>query len=257
VGSGLGHRVTLANVLKHQKDWDRHVVAAEDLARSPAFRSIRDRIVALAEPRPDDAVVDVGAGTGLLSLTLAPQVRTVWAVDISPAMSSYLGAKAASGELENVNGVTASAVSLPIVDGAATLVVSNYCYHHLRDDDKERALSEAFRVLGPGGRIVIGDMMFRMQLTDRRGRRLIASKVRNILKRGPSGLLRVLKNAARLLSRHWEHPCDARWWEDALKRAGFEDVDVQLLEHEGGIVVATRPVGSVLRPVRDVTALAA
>jgi ubiquinone/menaquinone biosynthesis C-methylase UbiE len=244
-------------MLRLERNWDRHVVAAEELARGLGFRRIRDRIVAMAEPRADDVVVDVGAGTGLLSLVLAPRVRTVWAVDISSAMSDYLRVKAASGGMVNVNEVTASAVSLPLVDGAATLVVSNYCYHHLRDDEKETALAEAFRVLRPGGRLVIGDMMFRIGLTDGRSRRLIVTKVWSILRRGPSGLLRVLKNLVRWLTGTWERPADAQWWQGALKRAGFEDVEVKLLEHEGGLVVARRPVGSALASPRDLRALAA
>jgi SAM-dependent methyltransferase len=239
------------------RDWDRHVVAAEELARSVGFRRIRDRIVALAKPGPDVVVVDVGAGTGLLSLALAPWVRTVWAVDISPAMSDYLRVKAASGGLSNVTGVTATAVSLPLVDGAASLVVSNYCYHHLRDDDKERALAEAFRVLRPGGRIAIGDMMFIVQLGDRRSRRVILSKIRTMMRRGPGGLWRVLKNAARLLTGRWEQPATADWWQDALRRAGFRDVELQVLEHEGGIAVARRPAGSASRSRGDLSAVAA
>jgi ubiquinone/menaquinone biosynthesis C-methylase UbiE len=193
----------------------------------------------------------------LLSLSLAAGVRTVWAVDISPAMSDYLQVKAASGGFFNVNEVRASAISLPLVDAAATLVVSNYCYHDLRDEDKQRALSEAFRVLRPGGRIVIGDMMFDVKLADRRSRRLIVRKVRNLLKRGPSGLARVLKNGARLVAGRWEQPATARWWQDALRGAGFEHVELELFEHEGGIAVARRPVASASRARRDVTALAA
>jgi ubiquinone/menaquinone biosynthesis C-methylase UbiE len=239
------------------RDWDRHVVAAEELARTVGFRRIRDRIVALANPDPDDVVVDIGAGTGLLSLALAPRVRTVWAVDISPAMSDYLRVKAASASLSNLNDVTATAVSLPLVDGVASLVVSNYCYHHLRDEDKERALAEAFRILRPGGRLVIADMMFGVQLGDRRTRRLILSKIKSVLRRGPAGLWRVLKNAARLLTGRWEQPATADWWQEALRRAGFRDVELQVLEHEGGIAVARRPEGSALPSRRDLAAVAA
>jgi ubiquinone/menaquinone biosynthesis C-methylase UbiE len=224
------------------KDWDQHVLQAEELARTEGFQRLREQIVTLAQPRPDDVVVDVGAGTGLLTLALAPAVEKVWAVDIAPAMLEYLTTKVASAEFTNVEAATATAVSLPLVDGCATLVVSNYCYHHLSDQDKERGLREAFRVLAPGGRIVIGDMMFRVQVADARNRRLILSKLRSILRRGPAGVVRVLRNLLRLVTGRWEHPADADWWRHALARAGFREIDVRLLEHEGGIISAQRPV---------------
>jgi ubiquinone/menaquinone biosynthesis C-methylase UbiE len=223
------------------KDWDQHVVEAEELARTPGFQRIRDRIAVLARPGPEDVVVDVGAGTGLLSLALAPLAKRVWAMDISPAMTEYLRVKAASAELENVEATTATAISLPLVDRSATIVVSNYCYHHLSDDDKERALAEAFRVLAPGGRIVIGDMMFRVAVADPRNRRVILAKVKAIARRGPAGLVRLLRNALRFATGRWEKPAEGAWWRDALRRAGFERIWVELLDHEGGIVTARRP----------------
>ena len=226
------------------KDWDDHVLDAEELARTDGFQRLRDQIVTLASPRPDDVVVDVGAGTGLLTLALAPSVEKIWAVDISPAMLDYLTTKVASAELENVEAAAATAISLPLVDGCASLVVSNYCYHHLSDDDKERGLREAFRVLAPGGRIVIGDMMFRVQVSDARSRALLVTKVRSLLRRGPAGLVRVIRNLLRLVTGRWEHPADAEWWRRALARAGFREIDVRLLEHEGGIICARRPARS-------------
>ena len=223
------------------KNWDDHVAHAEEIARGAGFEALRDRILALARPEPTDVAVDVGAGTGLLTLALAPSVERVWAVDIAPLMSEYLRAKAASAELDNVEVVTASAVSLPLVDASADIVVSNYCFHHLPDEGKERALGEVHRVLRPGGRLVFGDMMFRVSLRDTRDRRVVQDKVRALLSRGLPGAIRLAKNGLRFAGRRWEQPARADWWEDAMRRAGFVDVRVEPLDHEGGLAVAQKP----------------
>jgi ubiquinone/menaquinone biosynthesis C-methylase UbiE len=222
------------------KDWDRHVVEAEELARGGGFQELRDAILRRAEPRPEDRAVDVGAGTGLLTLGLAGRVQRVWALDSSPAMVEYVRAKAASAGLENIETVVASALSLPLVDAAADLVVSNYCFHHVSDRDKLRALSEVHRVLVPGGRVVIGDMMFRPALSDPRDRRVVSSKVRALVGKGPAGVARLAKNGVRFVTARWEKPVRPAWWEAALAEVGFAEIDVEPLPHEGGIAVARR-----------------
>ena len=223
-----------------EKNWNDYVAHAEEIARSPGFVDLRERILARAAPRPDDVVVDVGSGTGLLTLALAPRVSRVWAVDIAAGMTEYLTAKAASADLGNVDCVTASAVSLPLVDACADLVVSNYCFHHLADEGKERALREAARVLRPGGRLVFGDMMFRVGLQDARDREVVRDKVRAMVRRGVPGLIRLAKNAVRFAGRRWEQPARGEWWREALLRNGFEEVEIELLGHEGGVAAARR-----------------
>ena len=222
------------------KNWDDHVVHAEAVARTDGFANLRDGIIERAAPQADDVVVDVGAGTGLLALELAPRVKHVWAIDISGAMVEYLRAKAASGGLDNVSAAVASAASLPLFDATADVVVSNYCFHHLDDAGKEQALLEAYRVLRPGGRLVFGDMMFRVGVTDRRDRDVVKAKVRAMLAKGPAGVLRLAKNGLRFASGRWEQPAPAAWWEGALGRAGFTDVHVEVLEHEGGLAWASK-----------------
>lgn len=175
------------------KDWNRHVPDAELIARGAGFQHLRDRILELAAPQPSDVVVDVGCGTGLLALELACRVERVWAIDISASMIDYLRTKAASADLDNIDGAVASAVSLPLVDACADIVVSNYCFHHLDDAGKGRALDEAIRVLKPGGRLVFGDMMFDLDPADPRNRAVIAGKVRAMLRKGPAGVLRLAK----------------------------------------------------------------
>ena len=225
------------------KDWDRHVPDAEQIARGVGFLHLRDRILELAAPQRTDVVVDVGCGTGLLALQLADRVERVWAIDISPSMIDYLSTKASSADLDNIDAAVASAVSLPLVDACADIVVSNYCFHHLDDAGKRRALDEAMRVLRPGGRLVFGDMMFNLDPANPRNRAVVRDKVRAMLRKGPAGLLRLTKNAIRLASGRWEHPARADWWHRSLADAGFTDIAVTVLDHEGGIAFARRPGG--------------
>lgn len=220
--------------------WDARVEAWEEVAASPAFLAIRDRILELAEPRPDDRVVDLGAGTGLLALALAPRVQELVAVDISERMLERLDDAAYADGVHNVTLLVADLRRLPLEDESATLVVSNYAFHHLEDTGKELALAEARRILQPGGRLVICDMMFSLSL-EARDRRLLWEKVAGLLKRGPAGVVRILRNAMRVVAGRWEQPATPQTWERMLAARGFERVRIELLEHEAAVAVAYRP----------------
>jgi SAM-dependent methyltransferase len=156
-------------------------------------------------------------------------------------MGEYLRVKAASGGLRNLETVHASAENLPLVDALADIVVSNYCMHELSDDGKRRALEEFMRVLKPGGRLVIGDMMFSLNPLRERDRTVVLGKLRLIAARGLPGIWRLAKNAARLAAGRWESPADAEWWRGALAQAGFVGVNVEPLSHEGGVASAYAP----------------
>jgi ubiquinone/menaquinone biosynthesis C-methylase UbiE len=221
-------------------DWDGRVEAWEEVESSAAFQALRDRVCALAAPAPDDRVVDLGAGGGLIALALAPRVEHVTAVDISPAMLERLDARAAADGVDNVTPVQADLRTLPLEDESVELAVSNYAFHHLADAEKALALAETRRVLVPGGRLVLCDMMFSLSL-DRRDRRLLAEKVWALARRGPAGLLRIARNAGRVAAGRWEQPAPPETWERMLRDRRFDDVRVELLEHEAGVATATRP----------------
>jgi len=223
-----------------EKNWDRYVAQAELVARTDGFQALRDRILERAQIDSDEVVVDIGAGTGLLTLPAAEAAQQVWAVDVSARMCDYLVTKARSGEQLNIEPVVASAVSLPLVGGSIDVAISNYCLHHLSHAEKVAALSELHRVLRPGGRLVLGDMMFTVGLVDPRDREVIRDKVRALLAKGPGGAWRLARNAARLAAGRWERPASARWWEQALTDSGFTQVEVELSHHEGGIVEGRR-----------------
>lgn len=226
--------------LPERTPWDARVAAWEELAASPAFTRLAGQVLELASPREDEVVVDLGAGTGLLSLPAARRAAAIYAVDYSEPMLERLLERARADALENIHAVVADIREVPLEDESASVVVSSYAFHHLRDDGKELALAEARRILRPGGRLVVCDMMFSLSLR-RRDRRIVAGKVVALARKGPAGLVRLARNAGRLASGRWEHPISPEGWRDLLEARHFVDVDVTLAECEAGLAFARRP----------------
>lgn len=220
--------------------WDARVAAWEDLAASPAFARLARQVLDLASPGEGDVVVDLGAGTGLLSLPAARSAAAVYAVDYSQPMLRRLVERARADRLENVHTVVADMRAVPLEDESASVVVSSYAFHHLPDEGKELALAEARRILRPGGRLVVCDMMFSLSLRHR-DRRIVASMILGIARKGPAGVVRLARNVGRLAAGRWEHPISPDRWRELLEARYFADVDVILAEREAGIAVARRP----------------
>jgi ubiquinone/menaquinone biosynthesis C-methylase UbiE len=223
------------------KNWDAYVDEAERLAATEGFGLLRDEILGRAAIRPGERILDVGAGTGLLALAAAAIPARVAALDISAAMCERLRTLATARGVVLEDVVQGSAAALPFPDGAFDVVVSNYCLHELSDADKRTALAEIRRVLRPGGRLAFGDMMFHLGLATQRDRTIIWQKVHAMLRKGPAGIWRLLRNAVRVATGRWEQPASSVWWSQALHETGFTDISVHTLSHEGGVASARRP----------------
>jgi SAM-dependent methyltransferase len=100
-----------------------------------------------------DLVLDVAAGTGHVARRLAPQVRTVVALDATRAMLEQ-GREHAPG---NVLFVQGDAEQLPFLDESFDVVVTRFAIHHF--EAPEDQLAEMRRVLRPGGRLAVADLV--------------------------------------------------------------------------------------------------
>jgi SAM-dependent methyltransferase len=176
-------------------------------------------------------------------MALAPLTSSVLAVDISGAMTSALAARAAADGLGNMATQVSDLKDFRLGPGCADLVVSNYALHHLADADKRALVARSARWLRPGGRIVIGDMMFGRGMSQR-DRAILRQKAAALAAKGPGGLWRIAKNLARYgLGVGQEHPASPEFWQAALRDAGFADVIFRPVVAEAGIVSGIRPAG--------------
>jgi len=104
---------------------------------------------------PSLTVGDLGCGTGQLAETVAPHVHRVIAVDASDDMLT--AARARLGKLSNVDLRQGDLEALPIPAGELDAAVMSLVLHY--SPDPARALAEVARVLQPGGRVLIVDML--------------------------------------------------------------------------------------------------
>ena len=121
----------------------------------------------LGEPQPGERVVDVGSGAGFDSLIAARLVGPegqVIGVDMTPAMLAKARGAARDSGLTQVEFREGYAESLPVPDGWADVVISNGVVNLC--PNKSAAFGEMIRVLKPGGRLQIADIMIQRPISE-------------------------------------------------------------------------------------------
>jgi SAM-dependent methyltransferase len=159
-----------ALVLDHL-DWDGCAAVALVTSRGAAPGTGGHPATPTGEPGADPAgALDIGCGNGPLTIALAekfPQVSVTgidyWGESWEYSQDICEANAAACGVAGRTSFQRASAAALPFADGSFAAVVSNLCFHEVRDaHDKREVVREALRVLEPGGAFAFQDL-FRLK----------------------------------------------------------------------------------------------
>jgi SAM-dependent methyltransferase len=159
--------------------------------------------VALASLRDGETVLDLGSGPGFDCFLAANRVGKdgrVIGVDMTPEMLEQARDNARSNGYENVEFRLGEIENLPVADDHVDVVISN-CVINL-SPDKPRVFGEAFRVLKPGGRLMVSDLILLKELPD---------SIRNSVSAYVGCLSGAMFRDAYL---------------DAIREAGFRDVEI-------------------------------
>lgn len=118
----------------------------------------RKEIAAACNLKPEMAVADIGAGTGLFTRLFAKQVGPkgkVYAVDIAPRFIEHIEKTCKEAEIKNVVGVVCTADSVRLRPGSVEVVFICDVYHHF--EFPLRTMASIHEALRPGGRVIVID----------------------------------------------------------------------------------------------------
>jgi len=198
--------------------WGKFYDTVVNLLTLGQTKRLRTMTIDQAMLKPGERLLDVGCGTGGVTIPAKKRIGLngpVSGIDPSPEMIEVARKKAKNAGLE-IDFRIGVIESLPYADGSFDVVTSSLMMHHLPYDVQQKGLTEIYRVLSPGGRILIADAM----------------KPKNFF----------MKRLFKVLAQHHGLKFDVEDLPATLKSAGFTHA-IQLNEHFAviGFVLAIKP----------------
>jgi ArsR family transcriptional regulator len=126
----------------------------KDYVPGKSWKSVAEALLRLMPPL---VIADLGAGEGAFALLLAQRAKKVIAVDTSARMIEVGREQALRHGVKNVEYRLGDMEEIPIEDASVDLVFFSQSLHHALHP--ERAVSEAWRILKPGGRVILLDLV--------------------------------------------------------------------------------------------------
>jgi ubiquinone/menaquinone biosynthesis C-methylase UbiE len=141
-------------------DDDHHRVIIDQFARqAESFSQMRnhspDLILQAAETSPDDMVLDVACGPGLMACEFGAIARHVTGIDLTPAMIEHARALQELRGQSNISWHVGDVAALPFPANSFSLVFTRYSFHHFLNP--RAVLAEMVRTCAPDGRVVVVD----------------------------------------------------------------------------------------------------
>ena len=146
--------------MTERKDDHRQLILDQFTKQAVPFSQMQghspELILAVSEVRPEDNVLDVACGPGLMACTFAKAARHVTGIDLTPAMIEQAKVLQQSQGLTNLAWHIGDVLPLPFPDAAFSLVFTRYSFHHFLDP--KAVLAEMVRACLPDGRVVVVDV---------------------------------------------------------------------------------------------------
>lgn len=222
------HNTRNVRIVKERKFWDK-ISRNYDKQTAINDGELYNELIGLIKKsvKKEDVVLDVACGTGKISLEIAPIVRRVFGVDVSPKMIDIAVKKAGKEGFDNVEYCVADGYNIPYNYKSFDIVLCCNVLHVVRDPDA--MLQEANRLLKYGGILITSTDCYSLT-------RSLSAKIRTVMLRAAHavGLIPYL---------HFYKPEKLI---ELTKQQGFDIVDQRIIDYIGmsGIYLKSKKMGS-------------
>jgi ubiquinone/menaquinone biosynthesis C-methylase UbiE len=142
---------------------------ADEYENQHSFRNFKeeaDKIFESLQLSSESTILDIGCGTGNLSIELAQKCNHVYSSDISEAMIKILDKKIADKEIKNITTASSGFLNYKHSGKPINAIICNVALHHLPDFWKQVALLNFYNLLSDGGKLFLFDVVFGFSPSD-------------------------------------------------------------------------------------------